>query len=134
MEIFMNSFCLFHLLFFGRYLLLIDDVWSSSTWQNIKKCFPENGEGSRIIVTTRFQAVAVTCSSRKDHDHIHPVDVLSVMSPKNYSRQLCLSRGTRDSQSRLNEIPDRVWEMCGGLPLAIVTMAGLTTSKVPNPC
>lgn len=130
MEIFVNCFCLFHLLFFGRYLLLIDDVWSSSTWQNIKKCFPENGEGSRIIVTTRFQAVAVTCSSRKDQDHIHPVDVLSGDEPKKlFQTTFSEHRGTGDSQSKLNEIPDRVWEMCGGLPLAIVTMAGLTASK-----
>jgi disease resistance protein RPM1 len=127
----MYSFYLFYISFLCRYLLLIDDVWSSSTWQNIKKCFPENEEGSRIIVTTRFQAVAVTCSSRKGHDHIHPIEVLPGDEPKKlFHKTLLEHRGTGGgSQPNLNKIPPRVWEICGRSPLAIVTMAGLAASK-----
>jgi hypothetical protein len=108
---------------------LIDDVWSSSLWQNIKNCFPDNS-GGRIIVTTRFQAVAVTCSAREDHDLVQAVDVLSGDEPKRlFQKTLSEYRGTGDSQANQTEVPDRVWEMCGGLPLAIVTMAGLVASK-----
>jgi disease resistance protein RPM1 len=121
-------------LFFDRCLLLIDDIWSSSTWQKIKKCFPpDNDKGSRIIVTTRFQAVATTCSPRKDHDMVHKVDVLSGDEPRKlFDKSLFECKGIGDSQpitSQHSTPPSRVWEMCGGLPLAIITMAGLVASK-----
>ncbi|CAL4990848.1 unnamed protein product [Urochloa decumbens] len=61
----------------NRYLLLIDDIWSSSSWLYIKKYFPENDKGSRIIVTTRIQAVAKTCSPCKDNDRVRQVKYLS---------------------------------------------------------
>lgn len=114
-----------------RYLLLIDDVWSSSTWQSIWKYFPEeNKKGSRIIVTTRFQAVATTCSAHKDQDHIHLVDVLSGEEANSlFIKTLSECRGNSARQSNQTKVPDRVWQMCGGLPLAIVTMAGVVASK-----
>jgi disease resistance protein RPM1 len=151
---------------------LIDDVWSSSSWLYIKKCFPENNKGSRIIVTTRIHAVATTCSShevhdfvhrvvvlsddeprelfkkslseckdagdsqpiarqhnalsRHDHDHLRPVKVVSEGEPKKGFQKTLQARNTQPSQS---QVPERVWEMCGGLPLALVTMAGLVASN-----
>ncbi|KAJ1255437.1 hypothetical protein BS78_K218900 [Paspalum vaginatum] len=102
----------------NRYLLLIDDVWSSSSWLYIKKCIPDNDKGSRIIVTTRIQAVSTTWSSRKDRDRVHAVEVLSNDEAKE------LFQKTLDEK-----VPGRVWQMCGGLPLAIVIMAGLVASK-----
>ncbi|KAL6908036.1 hypothetical protein ACP4OV_002206 [Aristida adscensionis] len=113
-----------------RYLLLIDDVWSSSTWQNIKKYLPENNECSRIIVTTRIPAVAATCSARKDHDLVQKVEVLCSKEAANlFQKTLEEWSSSGDSQSSVQKFPDRVWEMCGGLPLAIVTMAGLVASN-----
>ncbi|KAG0531039.1 hypothetical protein BDA96_05G240000 [Sorghum bicolor] len=113
-----------------RYLLLIDDIWSSSSWLYIKKCFPENDKGSRIIVTTRIHAVATTCSPHKELHPIHPVEVLSKDDAKKlFLKTLdeCKNAGYKKLNHR--DIPPRVWEMCGGLPLAIVTMAGLVASK-----
>ncbi|KAL6653558.1 hypothetical protein ACP70R_008482 [Stipagrostis hirtigluma subsp. patula] len=113
-----------------RYLLLIDDVWSSSTWQSIRRCFPETDMGSRIIITTRFQAVATTCSAHKDHDRVHAAEVLSGEEPNNlFKNTLSEWRATGDSQPSQHQVPDRVWQMCGGLPLAIVTMAGVVACK-----
>ncbi|CAO1940490.1 unnamed protein product [Urochloa humidicola] len=107
----------------NRYLLLIDDVWSSSTWQIIRRYFPDDQNGSRIIVTTRFPAVATTCSANEDIDSVHPVKVLSDDEPKTLFQKSILECNVAG-----DNIPVRVWEMCGGLPLAIVTMAGLVAS------
>ncbi|CAO2145821.1 unnamed protein product [Urochloa humidicola] len=114
----------------NRYLLLIDDVWSSSSWLYIKKCFPETSKGSRIIVTTRILAVAKTCSPCDDTDHIHKVGVLSEDEAKElFDKTLDECKDSKDSQLSRRELPERVWKMCGGLPLAIVTMAGLVASR-----
>ncbi|KAL6653815.1 hypothetical protein ACP70R_008739 [Stipagrostis hirtigluma subsp. patula] len=60
-----------------RYLLLIDDIWSAETWNTIKVGLPHNTKGSRIIVTSRFQAVGLTCSP----SYPHPPDLLHTIGP-----------------------------------------------------
>ncbi|KQJ87635.1 disease resistance protein RPP13 [Brachypodium distachyon] len=113
----------------NRYLLLIDDVWSASTWQTILKCLPANDAGSRIIVTTRFEAVART--SLVGHHKIHTMNILSEVNAKElFENSLSESRFTQGSKAIQNDqVPPRVWGVCGGLPLPIVTMAGLVASN-----
>ncbi|KAG2564220.1 disease resistance protein Pik-2-like [Panicum virgatum] len=114
----------------NRYLLLIDDIWSSSSWLTIKRFFPENDKGSRIIITTRFQAVATTCSSHKDRDFVYHAEVLSPYESKElFLRTFYECKDSECSQPSCTNFPDRLWEICGGLPLAIITMAGLVASK-----
>ncbi|KAJ1255434.1 hypothetical protein BS78_K218600 [Paspalum vaginatum] len=109
-----------------KLLSIVAFAWIS--WLYIKKCIPDNDKGSRIIVTTRIQAVAATCSSRKDHDRVHAVEVLSNDEAKELF-QKTLDECKTDGDINHIKVPRRVWEMCGGLPLAIVTMAGLVASK-----
>uniref|UniRef100_A0A8R7V8K5 Disease resistance protein RPM1 n=1 Tax=Triticum urartu TaxID=4572 RepID=A0A8R7V8K5_TRIUA len=99
----------------NSYLILIDDVWSATTLDNIINALPNNKD-SRIIVTTRFHAVATT---RREGD-IRKVKGLADKESEELFRQAFHeSKGSKDVTS-----PDKVWKMCGGLPLAIVTMAG----------
>lgn len=93
---------------------------------------PNNDEGSRIIVTTRFEAVAMT--SLFGHYKFHKMEVLSPEDAKDlFDKSLSESRGTQGSQlSQNDQVPRKLWEMCGGLPLPIVTMAGLVASKRPT--
>ncbi|CAO2185026.1 unnamed protein product [Urochloa humidicola] len=105
----------------NSYLILIDDVWSTTTWSQIRKLFPTSAEHTKhgkIIVTTRFQAVATTCK-REQGDHIHKVVALSNGKPKELFKQ-----AFSESKGSGVALPNEIWEMCRGLPLAIVTMAG----------
>lgn len=109
--------------FLDRYLLLIDDVWSAKTWDSIRTCLPdENIKGSRIIVTTRFQVVGATCSQRDGTDYVHLVDILNDDDAKILFDQ-SVSESTINGES--SAVPENIWKVCVGLPLAIVTMAGL---------
>ncbi|KAL6907905.1 hypothetical protein ACP4OV_002075 [Aristida adscensionis] len=109
-----------------RYLLLIDDIWSAKTWESIRICLPENNKGSRIIVTTRFQAVGATCSQRDRIDLLHTIDFLSVDDSKRlFDQSVSESRSSRHGEKVQDQVPEEIWKICGGLPLAIVTIAGL---------
>ncbi|PHT44502.1 hypothetical protein CQW23_13660 [Capsicum baccatum] len=41
-----------------RYLIVLDDVWDTTTWDDLTRPFPEVEKGSRIILTTRQKEVA----------------------------------------------------------------------------
>lgn len=42
-----------------RYVVVSDDVWSIDLWSIIRGAFPNNKHGSRIVLTTRNENVAV---------------------------------------------------------------------------
>ncbi|TVU04213.1 hypothetical protein EJB05_50239, partial [Eragrostis curvula] len=132
-----------------RYLLLVDDVWSATTWQNIRNCLPKGKNGSKTIVTTRFQAVATACNQDKGMDKVHSVIALdNEDAAKLFEKVVSESSSTKSDQSKQNEkemdmvnsvevmgnekCPHIIWK-CGGLPLAIVTMAGLVACNPHKP-
>nr|BAX25169.1 putative NBS-LRR type disease resistance protein [Oryza meyeriana var. granulata] len=115
-----------------RYIVILDDIWSSSAWESIKCAFPDNTKGSRIIVTTRNEDVANTCCCRPQ-DRIYKIQRLSDAA----SRELFFKRifGMEDDgapeDDELKRVSDSILKKCGGLPLAIVSIGSLLASK-PN--
>uniref|UniRef100_K3ZN81 Uncharacterized protein n=1 Tax=Setaria italica TaxID=4555 RepID=K3ZN81_SETIT len=109
------------------YLLLIDDIWSAKPWGDIRNCLPiENKKCSRIIVTSRFQAVGAAGSAGGTTNLLHTVDFLNAVQSKNLlKRSVYESKSSRESEKVQDKVPEEILKICGGLPLAIVSMAGL---------
>ncbi|VAI71647.1 unnamed protein product [Triticum turgidum subsp. durum] len=107
--------------------MLIDDIWSVETWETIRNWLPhDNTNGSRVIVTTRFQAVGAACSERDGTDYVHTVNVLSDADSKSLFPDVpTFSNPQSRKVGEKEEVHEEIWKYCGGLPLAIVTMAGL---------
>ncbi|XP_044417640.1 disease resistance protein RGA5 isoform X2 [Triticum aestivum] len=113
-----------------RYFVIIDDIWDVSAWKVIKCAFPENDLGSRVIVTTRSLEVATACCSLP-HDYVLQMKTLS----NEDSRRLFFGRifGTEDAcPNQLRDVSVEILKKCGGLPLAIISIAGLLASEGPN--
>ncbi|PNT62663.1 hypothetical protein BRADI_4g06611v3 [Brachypodium distachyon] len=111
-----------------RYLIVIDDVWTVAAWDAIVSRLPENTCDSRIIVTTRIETVAKACCSDVGGDYLYPLKPLNSED----SKELFLSRafGSKDAYcpQELQGEMDTILRKCGGLPLAIVSIASLLTS------
>ena len=112
-----------------RYLIVVDDLWDTQAWDIISCAFPENDNGSRIIVTTRVEDVA---SRACGHHH----ECIYRMKPLNNqdSRRLFFNRifgcGDEDGcPSQFEEISAEILKKCGDLPLAIITIASLLASR-----
>uniref|UniRef100_A0ACD5WN52 Uncharacterized protein n=1 Tax=Avena sativa TaxID=4498 RepID=A0ACD5WN52_AVESA len=70
----------------NSYLVLVDDVWSATTWDQIRKSLPPSKQRSRIIVTTRFQAVA-TARRGEEGDRTRKVVPLGVEESEKLFKQ-----------------------------------------------
>nr|QKY74093.1 powdery mildew resistance protein 12-like [Aegilops speltoides] len=109
-----------------RYLIVVDDLWNQSTW-NIMSCiFPEVGNGSRVIVTTRVEDVAIW-ACHNDHECVYRMEPLKEQD----SRMLFCNRvfGSGNvCRPDLKEVSVEILKKCGGLPLAIITIASLLAS------
>ncbi|CAO2145109.1 unnamed protein product [Urochloa humidicola] len=112
----------------SRYLVVIDDIWSKSVWQDfLQFIFPENNSASRIITTTRIKDVAKACHFSPD-DHVYVMKSLS----SDDSKALFLQRifGLKEKcPSGLEQVADDILKKCGGMPLAIVNIAILLSAK-----
>lgn len=63
----------YQVLFGRRYLLVLDDVWSEEVWNTLE--FPDNRNGSRIILTTRLLDVAKGVAS---HGRVHEMCLMNM--------------------------------------------------------
>ncbi|KAL1819421.1 hypothetical protein ACET3Z_014290 [Daucus carota] len=122
----LDSLCVF--LSDKRYLIVLDDIWKHEHWDDLRPAFPEMSNGSRIILTTRFKDVALYANVR---DPPHELCFLNNdRSWELFLRKLCVEW---DSSSRLppwsEDLGKQIVKRCGGLPLAIVVLAGLLSRK-----
>lgn len=111
----------------NRYLIVVDDLWDCSAWRTISLAFPENGNGSVVIVTTRLDDVArFVCHGH--HEYIYRMEPLGY----EHSRRLFFNRvfgSEANCPSQFKEISVQILKKCGGLPLAIITIASLLASR-----
>uniref|UniRef100_A0ACD5Y3Q4 Uncharacterized protein n=1 Tax=Avena sativa TaxID=4498 RepID=A0ACD5Y3Q4_AVESA len=110
-----------------RYLIVIDNLWDVSVWDIIKYSFPKGIRGSRIIITTQIEDVALTCCC--DHsEHVYEMKPLD----DDYSKELFFNRlfGSRsDCPEEFVQVSDEIADLCGGLPLATINIASHLASQ-----
>ncbi|KAM3411951.1 hypothetical protein ACQJBY_003551 [Aegilops geniculata] len=109
-----------------KYLIVIDDIWSTGVWETIRDALLNNDHGSRIITTTRNSTVASYCCSGTGY-----VYKMKPLSPAD-SRRLFLQRAFGSEglfPPHLENVFEGILQKCEGLPLAIITMPSLLADQ-----
>ncbi|XP_049402996.1 putative late blight resistance protein homolog R1A-3 isoform X4 [Solanum stenotomum] len=103
-----------------KYLIVLDDMWSIEAWQHVRRSFPDDHNGSRIVLTTRLVDVAsCACSSNS----LHQMRFLSVEESWTLLRDKVFGNGSYPPE--LEKIGRYIGHQCQGLPLAVVAIGGL---------
>ncbi|KAK4480906.1 hypothetical protein RD792_011764 [Penstemon davidsonii] len=100
-----------------RYLVVIDDVWSTNVWDDLERFFPDDGNGSRIIFTSRIRGISPTNSIVHSLPLLKEDQCWRLLEHKVFPREPC--------PLELQGIGKRIAAKCVGLPLAVVVTAGL---------
>ncbi|KAL0402632.1 UNVERIFIED_CONTAM: hypothetical protein Slati_4293100 [Sesamum latifolium] len=92
----------------------MDDVWSTNTWEAVKRIFPDDYNGRRIILTTRLLDVATyACSSSYGPPHeMHFLDEAqswNLLKTKVFKQEDC--------HTEFERIGQIIARSCRGLPL-----------------
>ncbi|CAM8945273.1 unnamed protein product [Rhodiola kirilowii] len=111
----------------GRpFLVVIDDVWKRKAWESLERAFPDDNKSSRVIITTRKKSVATLNIA-----YVHELRFLQ----EDESWELFCKKAFPDDNGMICP-PNLEWlgkEMvtkCSGLPLAIITLGGLLSTKL----
>ncbi|CAL5201360.1 unnamed protein product [Lathyrus oleraceus] len=108
-----------------RYLVFFDDVWKENFSDEIEHALISNNKGSRIIVTTRMMHVA-EYFKKSFPVHVHKLQPL----PPNKAWELFCNKAFRGQcPTELEDVSKEIVQKCGGLPLAIVAIGGLLSTK-----
>ncbi|XP_028061629.1 disease resistance protein RPM1-like [Camellia sinensis] len=111
-----------------RYVIVFDDVWSSNLWRDIHVSLLDEGLGSRIILTTRKEDVALSSFGVKSR--IHYIKLLGVSDAWNlFCMKAFSSNPNRCCPQHLKSVAQDLVAKCKGLPLAIVALGGVMPSK-----
>ncbi|XP_057800188.1 putative late blight resistance protein homolog R1A-10 [Salvia miltiorrhiza] len=103
-----------------RYLIVMDDMWSTVAWDQVRRLLPDDNNGSRILLTTRLKNVATYTSSMSP---IHTMRFLDDQQSWRLFQKKVF--GDQDCPVELQDIGKKYVKRCEGLPLSIVTVAGL---------
>ncbi|KAL5549527.1 hypothetical protein UlMin_004758 [Ulmus minor] len=115
-----------------RYIVVFDDVWQLDFWEFIKNALPNNDRGSRIIVTTRNEAVAISCKDASCSlvEKLQPWP--QEMAWEFFCRKTFRHEVHRCCPEELEELSQEIVKKCQGLPLVLATVAGLLSTKEKN--
>ncbi|KAL8551054.1 hypothetical protein ACS0TY_000220 [Phlomoides rotata] len=102
-----------------RYLIVMDDIWSIEPWDRVKLFFPDNNNGSRIMITTRLSNMAFDLSDSQ----VIEIDFLDEDESWNLLCEIVFGKKL-DCPSELENIGMEIARNCRGLPLSIVVIGG----------
>ncbi|KAJ4731445.1 Disease resistance family protein [Rhynchospora pubera] len=112
-----------------KYLVILDDVWTEDVWYQLKMVYPEDKNGSRVLITSRFVNVAKAADPKP-----YELPYLN----EEHSVQLLLNKAFpfKDSNESypkdLSELAKEFAKKCGGLPLQLVVLGSLLSTKSPD--
>ncbi|XP_059668844.1 putative late blight resistance protein homolog R1B-12 [Cornus florida] len=101
----------------------MDDIWDIEAWDDFRRYFPDDYNGSRILFTSRVLDVS-------RHFRSHPLRFLNedeswdLFSKRVFQEENC--------PTELMEIGKQIAKKCQGLPLAIVVISGLLKKTRPK--
>ncbi|XP_023912223.1 putative disease resistance protein RGA3 [Quercus suber] len=110
-----------------RFLLVLDDVWNEyhDKWNGLKEVLRCGSNGSKVIVTTRIENVALMMATLP----IHNMGCLSENDSWSLFTRCAFGMGRLKERSELESIGKEIVKKCGGVPLAIKTLGSLMSLK-----
>jgi disease resistance protein RPM1 len=116
-----------------RYVVVFDDVWKIEFWEIVKHALPYNDIGSRIIITTRSDLIGVSCKESL-YDQVHKLQPLSQDKAwELFCRKAFQTEFQGGCPRELVRLSMDIVKKCEGLPLAIVAIGGLLSTKEKVP-
>ncbi|WMV48548.1 hypothetical protein MTR67_041933, partial [Solanum verrucosum] len=107
-----------------RYLIVLDDMWDCMVWDDLRLSFPDVGNRSRIVVTTRLEEVG---KQVKYHTDPYSLPFLTIEESCQLLQKKVFQK--EDCPSELQDVSQAVAEKCKELPLVVVLVAGIIIKR-----
>ncbi|MBA0575639.1 hypothetical protein Golob_006862, partial [Gossypium lobatum] len=118
---------IYRVLCYKKFVLLLDDLWARVDLNQVGIPKPSKRNGSKLIFTTTSLAVCGEMEARKKTkvDCLKPKEAWKLFQDK-------VGDETLNSHQCIQELAKQVAKMCGGLPLALITMGRAMACKTTS--
>jgi disease resistance protein RPM1 len=111
---------------------VFDDVWNVHFWNEVESAVIDNKNGSKIFITTRNIDVAISCK-KSSFVEVHELQPLTQeQSLELFNKKVFQFDFDGCCPKELIDISFEIVKKCKGLPLAIVAIGGLLSTKDKN--
>ncbi|PIM97612.1 Apoptotic ATPase [Handroanthus impetiginosus] len=113
-----------------KYLFLLDDVWNEDLeeWDKLRLLFLSSGvDGSRVLVTTRCQKVAMLLGSSNSAYHLKGLGEEDLWAL--FKNRAFLNKEEEENNKSLLAVGRAIIRKCQGMPLAAKVLGGLMRFK-----
>ncbi|WMV56194.1 hypothetical protein MTR67_049579 [Solanum verrucosum] len=109
-----------------KFLIVLDDVWNDNynEWDDLRNAFVQGDIGSKIIVTTRKDSVALMMGCGAIY-----VGILSSEDSWALFKRHSLENRDPEEHPEFEEVGKQIADKCKGLPLALKALAGVLRCK-----
>ncbi|KAG5608005.1 hypothetical protein H5410_029497 [Solanum commersonii] len=111
-------------LFGKRYLIVLDDMWDTATFNELMRPFPELQKGSRVILTSRKKEVALHGKCHSD-----PLYLRLLRSEESWELLEKKVFGEERCPDELKDVGEKIARKCDGLPLVLDLIGGVISRK-----
>ncbi|OAY62995.1 Disease resistance protein RPM1 [Ananas comosus] len=109
-----------------KYVLILDDVWSTDVLDNIQVALMNSNSKSRIVLTTRIRDVALLANEHRMFE-LEPLEADD--SWDLFCKNAFWKSANKICPPPLEQCAKKIVEKCGGLPLAIVSIGRLLSFR-----
>ncbi|KAI3464150.1 hypothetical protein Pfo_020813 [Paulownia fortunei] len=110
-----------------RYLIVLDDIWSTRVRDELESLLLDDNNGSRVLLTTRLKEVARSENVLEFHEKRS----LNIEESWYLLREMVF--GEESCPPQLEKAGKKIAKNCEGLPLTIVTVADLLSKAEKTP-
>ncbi|CDP21622.1 unnamed protein product, partial [Coffea canephora] len=115
---------LYKLLKRNRYLIFLDDVWEIKAWNLLERALPDDGNGSRILFTSRIQLQFKPDTKAHHLRHLTEEESWKLLQKKLFEKEAF--------PSTLGKVGSRIAKLCRGLPFTVVLVAGILANTAED--
>ncbi|KAL1551665.1 putative late blight resistance protein R1B-16 isoform X1 [Salvia divinorum] len=106
-----------------RYFVVMDDMWNIEAWDRVRRFFPDNRNGSRIVVTTRLSNLASL------FNYANGLEMQFLDEDASWDLFSNTVFGKESCPLELEVIGKKIVRGCRGLPLSIAVIGGLLSKS-----
>ncbi|XP_073140288.1 putative late blight resistance protein homolog R1B-12 [Henckelia pumila] len=108
----------------GKFLIVMDDVWTAVAWKELQDAFPKANNMGKILITSRNEEVA--WQANRDRE---PHKLRSLTPDESWLLLRLEVFGKPEYPPELEVLGKLIVKQCGFLPLAIVVIGGTLVKK-----
>ncbi|KAH6809392.1 hypothetical protein C2S51_027175 [Perilla frutescens var. frutescens] len=109
----------------GKFLIVLDDVWTSEDWDKLKIVLPKSNKLGKVLITSRHKEVAWHINHNRGPHNLR----FLTQEESCLLLQLEVFGKARWPSAELEVLGKVIAEQCGRLPLAIVVIGGILLKK-----